>query len=55
MTIVTNPANICFRNFYTTQMKPSFTFVTFSAIFFQIDLDFLDNFDDRYHTKLQVL
>ena len=42
MANVTNPANICFRSIlsricsYTAKMKPSFTFITFNAIFFEL-------------------
>ena len=42
MANVTNPANFCFRSIlsricsYTAKMKPSFTFITFNAIFFEL-------------------
>ena len=60
MTNGKSPANICFRNifsriyFYTGKLKPLFAVVTFNAIF-KIDLGFLDNYDERYHTSMQVL
>ena len=47
VTDVTNPANICFSNilnriyFHTAKMKLSFSFVTFSAIFFKLIWIFL--------------